>query len=108
MILFAPAPAPKRRSLNPQDGNSRLRTILLRVSALACLTVGLLAWAAACWALTFNHDILYVLHIWNWPPSSYAAYGKGSLLHHVILWPVYCGTLLCVPFVLGIKPSWRR
>ncbi len=108
MILFAPAPVRRRRNLDAQHGASEAWNILLRISALACLTVGLIAWAAACWALTFNHDMFYVLHIWNWPPGSYAAYGKGSLLHHVIRWPIYCGVLLCVVFALGIKPSWRR
>ena len=79
-----------------------------RIVTLALMTVGLLTWAAACWALTDNHDPLYVLHIWNWPPGSYAAYGTGPLLHHVLRWPQYCGEPLTVLFILGILPSARR
>jgi hypothetical protein len=79
-----------------------------RIGTLLLMTVGLLCWATACWALTFNHDVLYVLHIWNWPAASFAGYGRGTILHHVIWWPVYCGVPLCVLFVVGIGGSWRN
>ena len=78
-----------------------------RAGTLALMTLGLITWALACWALTPNHDPFYVLHIWNWPANSFAFYGRGSLFHHVILWPLYCGGPLTVLFLAGIRPSFR-
>jgi hypothetical protein len=84
------------------------KAILLRLTTLAAMTVGLITWVLACWALTWNHDALYVLTIWNWPPGSYAAYGRGSLLHHVIYWPQYCGVPMTALFLIGLPAAFRR
>ncbi len=83
-------------------------SLVRRITSLAALAVGLVCWAAASGAMTWNHDFLYVLHTWNWPSGGYSAYGRGSLLHHFIRWPLYCGFPLTVLFILGIRPSWAR
>jgi hypothetical protein len=95
MTLFSPALAGKRSGFR-------------RLTTLAALPIGLLTWGFACWALTWNHDALYVLTIWNWPLASFAGYGRGSILHHVIRWPLYCGIPLTALFLLGLRPSHRR
>jgi hypothetical protein len=118
LIGFLPAVRPEGFFLGVLWGVMILRMITpgntLRVRAiwrgatLSLMTVGLLSWAVACWAMTDNHDVLYVLHIWNWPPGSYAGYGRGSILHHVIRWPLYCGVPMTVLFALGLRPSFRQ
>ena len=70
----------------------------------ACLlSVGLLGWMLACWLIT--RDPLYFIHIWSWPMRSYDSYKPGPIYHYVLLWPVYCGLVLTVPFIAGILPS---
>lgn len=70
------------------------------------LSVGMLCWVLACHL--FMGNPLYVLTMWSWPPGSYENYGSGSLLHHVLRWPHYCGPILIVLFVAGVVPSVRR
>ena len=77
-----------------------------RVGLLASLTVGMATWVLACW--TLQGDPLLVYHVWNWPPNSYASYGRGSLFHYVGLWPMYAGVPLTLLFLTGIRPSLRR
>ena len=76
------------------------------VAMLPALTVGMLVWIGAC--IYWTNDWLHVVHIWNWPPKTYDTYSRGSLLHHVIWWPIYCGVPLTGLFLAGIRPSWRK
>lgn len=48
---------------------------------------------------------LYFVYEWSWP---LVGMQKGSLWHHVINWPYYCGWVLLPLFVLGILRSCRR
>lgn len=70
------------------------------------LSVGMLCWVLACHV--FTGDPVYFLTMWSWPPGSHESYGRGSLFHHVLLWPYYCGPVLIVLFVAGVVPSVRR
>lgn len=77
-----------------------------RLTSGATLATGIICWVLACAALA--NDPLYFLHIWSWPPAGVAAYGSGSLFHYVVRWPVYCGPVLLVLFVLGVRPALTR
>ena len=77
-----------------------------RVWICMSLAAGMLCWIAACWIVTASP--LYFIQSWSWPVKSYAMYGRGYLLHHVALWPYYCGPVLIVLFVAGVVPSARR
>ena len=70
------------------------------------LAAGMLCWMAACWIVAGQP--LYFIQAWSWPLSSYATYGRGHLLHHVVLWPYYCGPVLTWLFLAGVIPSMRR
>lgn len=70
------------------------------------LAAGSVLWMLACWI--FIDNPFYVLDFWSWPARSYDVYGRGSLLHHVIRWPLYAGAVLTVLFIAGVRPSWRR
>ncbi|MFN7927393.1 MAG: hypothetical protein U0Y68_05515 [Blastocatellia bacterium] len=48
---------------------------------------------------------LYFVYEWSWP---LVGTQKGSLWHHVIYWPYYCGWILLPLFLLGLLPSLRR
>jgi len=77
-----------------------------RVPTACLLGAGVLGWMAACWAIT--GDPIDFIRRWSWPARSYASYGRGHLLHHVFLWPFYCGPIVLVLFLVGIVPSLRR
>ncbi|MGC3957477.1 MAG: hypothetical protein QM813_05795 [Verrucomicrobiota bacterium] len=64
---------------------------------------GLVAWMGACYLLTGNWR--YFIDYWSWPAQSYDAYQRGPLLHHVYLWPDYCGPVLLVFFLIGLRGS---
>ena len=68
--------------------------------------IGLICWSLAC--KIFKGGWFYFLDVWSWPVNSYDSYGSGSLFHHVYLWPDYCGPVLTVFFVVGIRPSLQR
>ncbi|HET6251065.1 MAG TPA: hypothetical protein VFE47_25485, partial [Tepidisphaeraceae bacterium] len=74
-----------------------------RMMPAALLFAGLLAWMLACWIVA--HDALYFIRIWSWPMDSYSSYHPGPIYHYIVLWPVYCGVVLIVPFVAGIWPT---
>jgi hypothetical protein len=87
--------------LGPTCGPWWKRTLLL-----ISLAAGLVAWVLACWYWT--GDPWHVYHVWNWPLSSYEVYGRGSLLHYIIGWPVYGGLPLTLLLLAGIGPSLRK
>jgi hypothetical protein len=68
--------------------------------------VGVTAWALACEVYYRNWH--YFIDVWSWPAHSYASYGHGPLLYHVVRWPWYCGWALFPLFCLGLVPSVRR
>ena len=73
---------------------------------LAALTPGILCWLLA--SRLFAAEWLYAYNNWNWPAGSYAAYGRGPIYHHAMLWPYYCGLALLPLFLLGLRPSMVR
>jgi hypothetical protein len=82
-----------------------LRSRRARVLAAALLFTGLFAWTLMDWLVV--RDPLYIITSWNWPVQSYPAYGHGTIWHHVVRWPIYCGPVLFPLFLLGIWPSVR-
>ena len=48
---------------------------------------------------------LYFVYEWSWPLIGTQ---KGSLWHHVIYWPYYCGWMLLPLFLIGLLPSCKR
>ena len=84
----------------------RVGSVRRRVMLIPLLLIGTAAWLAVCWWWT--GDPLYVLSSWSWPARSHPSYGSGSLFHHVVRWPYYCGPVLLVLFIAGLRPSWRR
>jgi hypothetical protein len=84
----------------------RRLSVWQRLTLPSLLATGLGLWVLACWVI--HGDPIYFIHVWSWPPESYETYGRGSLLHHVYRWPVFCGPVLCALFIAGIKPSLRR
>jgi hypothetical protein len=82
---------------------ARNKRSLLLIPALA---IGMLTWIGAC--IYWTNDWLHVIHIWNWPVKTYDTYSRGSIFHHVIYWPIYCGLPLTALFLIGLRPSWRK
>ena len=76
-----------------------------RAQLLPALAAGLAAWVVAC--RVFTGDWLYIVHVWNWPAAGYDAYGRGSVFHYAVNFPLYAGLPLTVLFLFGIAPSWR-
>jgi hypothetical protein len=86
-----------------------LWTVLLiwknRPAPILCLGWGTLAWFFACWI--FRGDPTYFFGDgWSWPADSLRVYGHGSFFSHVNRWPIYCGPVLLVLFVAGLK--WNK
>jgi hypothetical protein len=50
-------------------------------------------------------DWLWIVNEWSWPLVGAT---KGSLWHHVVNWPYYCGWVLLPLFLIGIVASLRR
>lgn len=67
------------------------------------LGVGVVCLAIVCRWLT--GDWLYYIHVWSWPLGLAK---RGVLWHYLISWPYYCGPVLVVLFLAGIKSSLRR
>lgn len=74
-----------------------------RIAIGSLLSVGGICLIIACYFLA--HDWLYYIHAWSWPLG---LINRGPLWHHVTNWPYYCGPVLLVLFLMGIKPSLRR
>jgi hypothetical protein len=85
-----------------------LGSILRRFAWSLVLGHGMLLWVLACWVLTPQRDPLYFLHTWSWPVDSTPIYGRGSLWHHVRLWPYYTGPVLLGLFLVGLAPAIRH
>ena len=77
-----------------------------RLLPLCLLNIGLLAWLAGCWLTT--GDFFYFIRVWSWPMESYGVYKAGPIYHYILCWPVYCGVVLTIPFLVGIKASLAR
>jgi hypothetical protein len=76
-----------------------------------CIGTALLMSGVGVWCLTalaITGDPLYPLRAWSWPLHNYREFGHGSLFHHVVRWPEYCGPMLFIAFVIGLKSAWRR
>ena len=80
-------------------------TLPKRLVATLIMLHGIIAWTLACWILSPNHQPLYWIYSWSWTPDSSELYGRGSIFHHVIMWPYYCGPVLLVLFLAGIRRS---
>lgn len=89
--------------LTPASGSLRRR--LWRSSSLAW---GVLAWMLGCMLMMPGGDPLCIVREWSWPADSRYLYGRGHLLHHVMLWPYYTGPALLVLFLVGLRPSLAR
>jgi hypothetical protein len=74
-----------------------------RIGIGSLLGVGVVCMVIACHLLA--GDWLYHIHAWSWPLSSI---NRGSLWHHIINWPYYCGPVLLALFLVGIKATMRR
>lgn len=72
------------------------------------LAWGVLAWMLACALMMPDGDPLCIVREWSWPADSRHLYGRGYLLHHVMLWPYYTGPALLVLFLAGLRASMTR
>lgn len=77
-----------------------------RIVAGAMLAVGPLCWLLLGYLLA--RDPLFMPRFWNWPAGSYEAYGRGSIWHHIVRWPAYCGPVLLLLFLAGLRRSMSR
>jgi hypothetical protein len=66
---------------------------------------GTLAWFFACWILRGDPQYFF-REGWSWPADSLRVYGSGSFFSHVNRWPIYCGPVLLVLFIAGLK--WNK
>jgi hypothetical protein len=66
---------------------------------------GTLAWFFACWMLRGDPEYFF-RDGWSWPADSLRVYGHGSFFSHVNRWPIYCGPVLLVLFIAGLK--WHK
>jgi len=48
---------------------------------------------------------LFIVSEWSWPLVGST---KGSLWHHVVNWPYYCGWVLLPLFLIGMFAVWKR
>ena len=79
-----------------------------RVLTSGCLAWGVVAWMLACAWMMPDGDPLTIVREWSWPADSRHLYGRGHLLHHVLLWPYYTGPVLLVLFLVGLRSSMTR
>ncbi|MBS1807743.1 MAG: hypothetical protein JST84_06090 [Acidobacteria bacterium] len=73
-----------------------------RVLIGASLATGVVTLLIVCKLVTGQW--LYFVYEWSWPLMGTQ---KGSLWHHVIYWPYYCGWILLPLFLLGLLRSIR-
>jgi hypothetical protein len=71
-----------------------------RVALVGVLGWGTLAWFFGCWILWGNPTYFFRAG-WSWPADSLRVYGHGSFFAHVNRWPIYCGPILLVLFLVG-------
>ncbi len=74
-----------------------------RIGIGALLGTGTICLIIACYFLA--GDWLYYLHAWSW---QLGFINRGPLWHHITNWPYYCGPVLLILFLFGIKSSLRR
>jgi hypothetical protein len=55
----------------------------------------------------FANDWFYFLHSWSWSASS-PVYIHGTLQHHFVRYPAFCGWVLFPLFVMGVVPSLKK
>jgi hypothetical protein len=70
---------------------------------LLLLGLGLVLWEATVLALTGNWR--YLLDTFPWPVQSDA--WQGSPFHYLLRWPLILGAAALVPWLAGLRPSWR-
>jgi hypothetical protein len=70
---------------------------------LLLLGTGLVLWEAAVLVLTGNWR--YLLDTFPWPVHSDA--WTGSPFHYLLRWPLILGAVALVPWLAGLRPSWR-
>jgi hypothetical protein len=111
LISFLPMVRPEGFFIAPMWGimllaDARGGSIARRMMRCCLLAVGICCWSLACRCIT--GDWLFFYGYWSWPVEGYLYYPHGTIFHHVFLWPYYCGGILTVLFLAGIKPSWNR
>jgi hypothetical protein len=74
-----------------------------RIGIGSLLGAGVVCLVIACHWLA--DDWLYYIRVWSWPVGFI---NRGSLWHHVVYWPYYCGPVLLPLFLVGIKGALRR
>ncbi len=74
-----------------------------RVLIGASLATGMICFFAVTRMLT--GEWLFIVSEWSWPLVGAT---KGSLWHHVVNWPYYCGWVLLPLFLIGMIASFRR
>ncbi len=67
------------------------------------LGLGVVLWEASVLALTGNWR--YLLDTFPWPVQS--DQWQGSPFHYLLRWPLILGVAGVVPWLLGLRPSWR-
>jgi hypothetical protein len=70
---------------------------------LLALGLGLVLWEAAVLATTGNWR--YLLDTFPWPVRSDR--WQGSPFHYLLRWPLILGVAGLVPWLVGLRPSWR-
>lgn len=69
----------------------------------ASLATGMVSLLAVTRILT--GEWLFIVNEWSWP---LVGASKGSLWHHVVNWPYYCGWVLLPLFLIGVMASCKR
>ena len=111
LMSFLPFVRPEGLLLAPVWGllllllpyNKEHPSLFARFGIGSLLSVGSICLLVACYLLA--DDWLYYIHAWSWPLG---LINRGPIWHHVTNWPYYCGPVLLVLFLCGIKPSLNR
>ncbi len=74
-----------------------------RIPIGASLATGMVSFFAVTRMMT--GEWLFIVNEWSWPLVGAT---KGSLWHHVVNWPYYCGWVMLPLFLLGFLASLRR
>ncbi len=74
-----------------------------RIAIGSSLLTGLVSLLLVSWIIT--GEWLFFLYKWSWPLVGAT---QGSLWHHVVHWPYYCGWVLLPLFLLGMVAALRR
>jgi hypothetical protein len=82
-------------------GREGVGTWRWRGAMLLTLGWGTVLWLFACWIA--HRDLNYFFtEWWSWPADSIRIYGRGPFFSHVNRWPVYCGPVLMLLFLVGL------